>query len=217
MLAFIDQALARIGLQQQHPLVKVIPQHDIIVRGFLIVATMVLLLANSIALIIPLDPAAALTIVPDKFVHSDFAIGLKAPTAMEFSPDGRLFVTEKGGSVRIVKDGVLLSSAFVIVPVNSVGERGLLGIAFDPNFESNNYVYLYYTTSTSPIHNRVSRFTASPTNPDIAAAGSESVLIDLETLGTTTHNAGAIHFGNDGKLYIATGDNNVSNNAQSLT
>src|SRR5207247_8501949 len=131
MLAFIDQALARIGLQQQHPLVKVVPQHDIIVRGFLIVATMVLLLANSIALIIPLDPAAALTIVPDKFVHSDFAIGLKAPTAMEFSPDGGLFVTEKGGNVRIVKNGVLFFSAFVILPVNAVGAMGLLDTVCD--------------------------------------------------------------------------------------
>src|SRR5438132_2652105 len=217
MLAFIDQALARIGLQQQHPLGKLIPQHDIIARGFLIVATMVLLLANSIALIIPLVPAAALTIVPDKFVHSDFVVGLQVPTAMEFSPDGPLFVTEKDGSVRIVKDGVLLAAAVVTVPVDNVGERGLLGIAFDPNFESNNYVYLYYTTSTPPIHNRVSRFTASLTNPDNAATGSEFVLLDLETLGATNHNAGAIHFGNDGKLYIATGDNNVPNNAQSLT
>ena len=55
--------------------------------------------------------------------------------------------------------------------MNSSGERGLLGIAFDPNFATNNFVYVYYTTSASPIHNRVSRFTASAANPDVAAAG----------------------------------------------
>jgi glucose/arabinose dehydrogenase len=136
---------------------------------------------------------------------------------MEFAPYGRLFVTQKGGAVRVIKDGQLQSTPFVTISVNNVGERGLLGLAFDPDFETNNHIYFYYTTSSSPIHNRVSRFTASSANPDQAQAGSELVLLNLESLTTNIHNAGAIHFGNDGKLYIATGDNGVSSNAQSLS
>jgi glucose/arabinose dehydrogenase len=78
-------------------------------------------------------------------------------------------------------------------------------------------VYVYYTTSTSPIHNRVSRFTASASNPDVVAAGSEVQLLNLPTLSSATnHNGGAIHFGTDGKLYIAVGDNANGSNSQSL-
>jgi glucose/arabinose dehydrogenase len=87
-----------------------------------------------------------------------------------------------------------------------------LGVAFDPNFASNQFVYVYYTATTPTIHNRVSRFTASGN----VASGSEQVLIDLNSLGATNHNGGALHFGPDGKLYIATGENAVPSNSQSL-
>ncbi|HSB57684.1 MAG TPA: PQQ-dependent sugar dehydrogenase [Nitrosopumilaceae archaeon] len=152
------------------------------------------------------------------FVDSKFVGGLSVPTAMDFAPDGRLFVDQKGGAVRVIKNGVLLPTPFLTVPVNNVGERGLLGIAFDPNFSTNGYVYIYYTTSTSPIHNRVSRFTADPANPDVALAGSELQILNLENLSTATnHNGGAIHFGKDGKLYIAVGENANTSNSQSLS
>jgi glucose/arabinose dehydrogenase len=200
-------------MREKHP--KVL-HYRLLVQTLPVAAIMFLLLSSTLVVILPVRPASALTIIPPKFVHSDLVTGLTAPTAMDFAPDGRLFVTQKGGAVRIINDGILLSSPFVTVSVNSVGERGLLGIAFDPDFELNKYVYLYYTTSTSPIHNRVSRFTASSANPNQAVAGSEFVLLNLETLDANIHNAGAIHFGNDGKLYIATGENGVSSNAQSL-
>src|SRR6185503_18443605 len=131
--------------------------------------------------------------------------------------DGRLFITQQGGAVRVIKNGALLTQPFLSLSVDFTGERGLLGIAFDPNFASNRFVYLYYTTSTSPIHNRVSRFTASASNPDVVAAGSEVQLLNLPTLSSATnHNGGAIHFGTDGKLYIAVGDNANGSNSQSL-
>ncbi len=76
----------------------------------------------------------------------------------------------------------LLATPFVSLWRQSTGERGLLGVAFDPNFATNQFVYLYYTTSTAPIHNRISRFTA---NGDVAVAGSETVLVDLENLSAT--------------------------------
>jgi glucose/arabinose dehydrogenase len=132
---------------------------------------------------------------------------------MAFAPDGRLFVCLQGGQLRVIKNGALLPAPFVSLSVNSSSERGLLGIAFDPNFATNQFVYLYYTTSTAPIHNRISRFTA---NGDVAAAGSETVLVDLENLTAGNHNGGAIHFGPDGKLYAAVGENAVPANAQTL-
>jgi glucose/arabinose dehydrogenase len=136
------------------------------------------------------------------------------PTAMAFAPDGRLFVCLQGGQLRVIKNGALLATPFVSLSVNSTGERGLLGIAFDPNFSANQFVYLYYTTSTSPIHNRISRFTA---NGDVAVAGSELVLMDLDNLSATNHNGGALHFGPDGKLYAGVGENAVGANAQTLS
>ena len=142
----------------------------------------------------------------------------RQPHRHGIAPDGRMFVAQQGGALRVIKNGALLAQPFLTVSVNSSGERGLLGVAFDPNFASNNFVYVYYTTSTSPIHNRVSRFTASAANPDVAAAGSEVQLLNLPNLSSATnHNGGAIHFGTDGKLYIAVGDNANSANAQSFT
>ncbi|MBI1763980.1 MAG: PQQ-dependent sugar dehydrogenase [Acidobacteria bacterium] len=139
---------------------------------------------------------------------------LSNPTAMAFAPDGRLFVCQQTGSLRVIKAGALLATPFVTLTVNSSGERGLLGIAFDPNFSVNQFVYVYYTTATAPLHNRVSRFTA---NGDVAVAGSETVLLDLDNLSSATnHNGGALHFGPDGKLYIAVGENATASNAQSL-
>src|SRR5205823_10758608 len=98
--------------------------------------------------------------------------------------------------------------------VDSSGERGLLGVAFDPQFATNHYVYVYYTVPGTPAHNRVSRFTA---NGDVAVPGSEVPILDLNPLSTATnHNGGAIHFGLDGKLYIGVGENAQPSNSQSL-
>jgi glucose/arabinose dehydrogenase len=135
-------------------------------------------------------------------------------TAMELAPDGRIFVCLQDGAVRVIKNGTLLPTPFVSLAVNASGERGLLGIAFDPNFATNQFVYLYYTATTPTLHNRVSRFTA---NGDVAVAGSEVPLLNLENLSATNHNGGAIHFGSEGKLYVAVGDNANSANSQVLT
>jgi len=154
--------------------------------------------------------------LPAGFSETPVASGLSSPTAMAVAPDGRIFVTQKGGALRVVRNNALLSQPFLTVNVNASGERGLLGVAFDPDFMSNRFVYVYYTTAGAPIHNRVSRFTASASNPDVAEAGSELQILNLPTLGATNHNGGAIHFGNDGKLYVAVGENAVPSNAQSL-
>lgn len=152
--------------------------------------------------------------VPTGFTDSVVAAGLNNPTAMALAPDGRIFVCQQGGALRVIKNGVLLPTPFLTVTVDSSGERGLLGIAFDPNFVSNQLVYVYYTATTPTIHNRISRFTASG---DVALAGSETIVMDMPNLSTATnHNGGALHFGPDGLLYVAVGDNANGANAQSL-
>ena len=156
--------------------------------------------------------------LPTGFSETRVATGLVSPTAMAIHPDGRIFIAQQTGALRVVRNGALLSQPFLTVSVNSAGERGLLGVAFDPNFATNNFVYVYYTTSTAPIHNRLSRFTASAANPDVAAAGSEVQLLNLPNLSSATnHNGGSIHFGTDGRLYIAVGENANSANAPALT
>src|SRR5438067_9132418 len=153
--------------------------------------------------------------LPPGFVEAQVGGNLSgSPTAMAFAPDGRLFVCQQGGQLRVIKNGSLLSTPFVSLTVDSSGERGLLGIAFDPNFATNHYLYVYYTVATSPIHNRVSRFTAAG---DIAAPDSHVVILELNNLSSATnHNGGAIHFGPDGKLYIAVGENANGANSQTL-
>ncbi len=165
----------------------------------------------------PLESRALLSVTPSGFTQNQYVGGLEAPTAMDFAPDGRLFVCQQTGGLRVVKNGTLLAAPFVNLPVDHNGERGLLGVAFDPSFATNHYVYVYWTTDSPAAHNRVSRFTADPSNPDVALAGSELDLIDLPDLSAATnHNGGAIHFGPDGKLYIGVGDNANGANAQSL-
>ena len=153
--------------------------------------------------------------VPAGFTDAVVAGGLSNPTAMALAPDGRVFVCQQGGALRVIKNGVLLATPFLTVTVDSQGERGLLGIAFDPNFVSNQLVYIYYTATTPTIHNRISRVTASG---DVALAGSETIIMDLPSLSTATnHNGGAMHFGPDGNLYVAVGENANSANSQTLS
>ena len=99
--------------------------------------------------------------VPAGFTDAVVAGGLTNPTAMALAPDGRIFVCQQGGALRVIKNGVLLPTPFLTVTVDSTGERGLLGVAFDPNFVSNQLVYIYYTATTPTLHNRISRFTAN--------------------------------------------------------
>jgi glucose/arabinose dehydrogenase len=153
--------------------------------------------------------------LPTGFTETQVASGLSSATAFAFAPDGRLFVCQQGGQLRVIKNGTLLSTPFVTVSVDASGERGLLGVTFDPNFASNQFVYVYYTVSATPHFNRVSRFTA---NGDAAVAGSEVLILQLESLSSATnHNGGAIHFGPDGKLYVAVGENANGSNSQTLS
>jgi glucose/arabinose dehydrogenase len=152
--------------------------------------------------------------LPAGFNETQVAIGINNGTAMAFAPDGRLFVCQQTGQVRVIKNGTLLPTPFLTVNTDSSGERGLLGIAFDPDFATNNFVYIYYTVTSTPRRNRISRFTA---NGDVAVANSEVAILELDNLTTNTnHNGGAMHFGGDGKLYVAVGENAIASNSQTL-
>jgi len=155
--------------------------------------------------------------LPPGFTEGLVATGLTNATAMSFSPDGRLFVCQQAGALRVISNGTLLPTPFTTVATSATGERGLLGVTFDPNFASNRFVYVYYTAATPATHNRVSRFTASIADPNVAEPGSEVAILDLDDLsGATNHNGGAIHFGPDGKLYVAVGENANPANAQTV-
>jgi len=151
---------------------------------------------------------------PSNFSREQVGGTIANPTVMAFAPDGRIFVAQQSGALLIIKNGTQLTTPFVTLTVNSSGERGLIGIALDPDFATNNFIYLYYTINTAPLKNRISRFTA---NGDVAAVGSEQIILELDNLSTATnHNGGALAFGIDGKLYVAVGDNANTSFPQNL-
>ena len=188
--------------------------------GPLLAVVVCTLLASVVAVLaFSTSDARGAATLPPNFAHSRVVGGLASPTAMDFAPDGRLFVAEQRGTLRVAKaDGTLATFLDISSRVDSAGERGLLGVAFDPGFSNNHYVYLYYTkkaTATTPAHNRVVRVTARGNR---AVAGSEKLLLRLNNLSSATnHNGGAIHFGKGGKLFVAVGDNANGANAQSLS
>ena len=163
-------------------------------------------------------PARGATSLPTGLTDSLVA-NVSKPTSMAVAPGGRrLFVTQKAtndvGKVRVIKNGRLLTKPFLTLTTDTSYAGGLLGITLDPNFSTNHYVYVFYTATRPTVHNRVSRFTA---NGDVAAVGSQKVLLDLPTLGASGgHYGGALRFGADGKLYVGTGDDANPREAQSL-
>jgi glucose/arabinose dehydrogenase len=190
-------------------------------RALLPLALMALTILVSVGALLALPTGSAhgaATPTEAGFTDSQVASGLTNPTDMEFAPDGRLFVAEQAGRVRIAKpDGTLATFLNISTKVDSSGERGLQALTFDPNFSTNRYVYLHYTkkaTSTTPVHNRVVRVTASG---EKVVAGSEKLIFRLGNQTSDHHMGEAIDFGKDGKLYVATGDNETSQNSQQLT
>ena len=109
-----------------------------------------------------LEKRTVLASVLAGFGETVFASGIQSPTAMDFAPDGRLYVCEQGGAVRVIENGQLLPQPFVTLDVDSTGERGLLGIAFDPAFASNPFVYVYSPRRPSPTYTARRATAASP-------------------------------------------------------
>ncbi len=139
--------------------------------------------------------------LPAGFIRERIADGLN-PTSMVMAPDGRIFITEKNGVIRIIRDDQLISEPFLSLEVDDSNERGLGHLVFHPDFDHNGYCYVFYAVPGQK-HNRISRFTAQG---DKGIPGSERIIMDLDELGSDIHNGGDMVFGFDGNLYVATGD-----------
>ncbi len=159
--------------------------------------------------------AAVAQVVPPGFSATTIAPGLTNATCMAQTPDGRVLIARQTGEVRVWKDGALLAAPMHSFAVNSSGEQGLIGLAADPNFAANGFVYAYIVTPSPSSRGKLVRFTVE-TGSDVSLAGSQVELFDLG-VASGIHLGGAVHFGADGGLYIALGDHANSANAQSMT
>jgi putative heme-binding domain-containing protein len=157
--------------------------------------------------------------LPPGFTAEVMASGLSGATALEVAPDGRIFVCEQRGTLRVIKNGRLLAEPFVTLPVDATWERGLIGVTVAPDFPKTPHVFVCYVAARPYPHHVVSRLTA---RGDVAEPGSETILLegdDQTKLGGTVpagHQGGAVHFGKDGKLYVAIGDQTAGEPAQQL-
>ena len=140
------------------------------------------------------------------------ADGLDTPWELVFAPDGRIFFTERDGKLWIIENESLELVATIPVSVDPRGqEGGLLGLALDPEFEKNNFLYLYQTYFDSEMrHNKVVRYTVS--NNQLT---DEQIIID-KIPGAMWHDGGRIKFGPDEKIYITTGDSTNVNLSQKI-
>jgi glucose/arabinose dehydrogenase len=170
-------------------------------------------LAVCLALILPASAWSAT--LPAGFDDTQVAT-VPQPTALAFTPDGRLLVTSKLGQLRVIRNGALLPAPALDLSgrICPQSERGLLGVAVDPDFTSNRRVYLYYTFNKygtcamaappgGPV-NRVSRFVLR--DDDTIDPAGEAVLIDGIPSPGGNHNAGYLGFGKDNHLYVTVGD-----------
>src|SRR5262245_1778647 len=166
--------------------------------------------AWAIAFLSALAPRSAAAATYSVAGLSDTAVvqNLASPTDFQWLPDGRLLILEKDGRVRIVVGGALQPDPALdlTAQVDSFSQQGLLGIAVDPNFGSNGFVYLYYTFRTTPPtvpRNRISRFHVSG---NALEPGTETILLDHIDAVNGENNGGTLAFGPDGKLWAAPGD-----------
>ena len=140
--------------------------------------------------------------------------GLAQPVVITHAGDGsgRLFVVEQPGRIRIIKNGVLLATSFLDIGarITSDGERGLLGLAFPPGFNTKRYFYIFYTNLSGDIV--IARYRVSAASADLADANSEQIVLTIPHPTNANHNGGQLAFsGRDGFLYIGTGDGGAGN------
>ncbi|HEX5782201.1 MAG TPA: PQQ-dependent sugar dehydrogenase, partial [Solirubrobacteraceae bacterium] len=156
--------------------------------------------------------AVTVTNSTPRFVNDRVVLGLDEPTDLAFTPDGRMLVTERDGTVWVVQPGSGSVDPVPLLQLPSVlveNERGLLGITVDPAFAINGHFYVFYTHGSQ--RNRVSRFQAG------AGTASEFVVWQNPETADVWHQGGDLHFGPDGFLYISVGDHLRAHTVQSLT
>ena len=159
----------------------------------------------------PRMPAQYRVTQPDEVRVETFISRLEVPWSLAFAPDGRLFISERPGRVRVVTDGQLDPNPWITLPVSANGEGGLMGLALDPDFAHDPWVYVCYTFDDAGTQeNRISRLREINGRGD-----SEQILLDRFP-GAIVHNGCRLKFGPDGKLYATTGDSFQRSLAQDL-
>ncbi|MDE0586264.1 MAG: PQQ-dependent sugar dehydrogenase [Planctomycetota bacterium] len=155
-----------------------------------------------------MNSAAAQTKLKLEQVGGNFSKPLLVTSAP--GETNRMFVVDQNGKIFVVKNGVQLNTPFLDVSAinSSGGERGLLGLAFHPQYASNGYFFINFTDNSGDT--QVSRYQASAGNPDVANSSSRSDILFIDQ-PYSNHNGGCIRFGPDGYLYIATGDGGSAN------
>lgn len=156
-------------------------------------------------------PAAAFKLDVQVLVQN-----LDTPWAIDFAPDGRIFIAERPGRIRIVMNGQLQAEPWMTLDAAETtgGESGLMGLALDPQFAQNHYVYVAYTARTN--NNRlVNRLVRLRDDPASGTGVLDRVLLD-NVAGAPTHDGGRVKFGPDGKLYWTVGDAQNPSSAQDL-
>lgn len=151
---------------------------------------------------------------PFRPIAEEVATDLEVPWALAFAPDGRLFFTERPGRIRVIVEGQLQPDPVALLPsaTPAGGEAGLMGLAIDPDFTQNGYIYVMYSYrgAQGKLLNRISRLTVEGDQ-----AGDEMVLLD-DIPGGDIHDGGRLKFGPEGKLFATTGDTSVPGTAQDL-
>ena len=160
-------------------------------------------------------------IQPSGFDKETVLSGLNQPTATTFLPDGRMLLLQKGGEVLIVNPDTGATSPYMsITDLDTAGEEGLIDITLDPNFQQNNYIYIYYTPESSG-KNRIARFTHQENGGGLQSTADPSsefvVWEDNSERKSNYHHGGGLDFGPDGKLYLTIGEEVDGNQAQDLT
>jgi glucose/arabinose dehydrogenase/regulation of enolase protein 1 (concanavalin A-like superfamily) len=147
------------------------------------------------------------------FAKTQLAHGLKNPTVIAFAPNGDIYIGEQAGAILIYRNGAILPTPVIQLNTDGSNEKGLLGLALDPNFATNGYMYVSYTTTDE--HAQLSRFTVVN---DVASLSSEVVFMKGNQLQNNHHSANDLHIGPDGKLWWTVGDNVPTiTNAQALS
>src|SRR3954470_3871820 len=155
--------------------------------------------------------------------HSSELVDARPPTSLVLAPfvsaglsnpvfltqpldDGRIFVVEQPGRIRIIKNGALQTTPFLDITsrVLSGGERGLLSVAFHPQYATNHYFYVYFTTQTNG-DIRIERFTTTA-NAEVADPATTKLILTTAHSSQSNHNGGLLAFGPDGMLYAGLGD-----------
>ena len=142
------------------------------------------------------------------------AARLDTPWAIDFAPDGRIFISERPGRIRVIERGQLRAEPWMVLEVAETGEAGLMGLALDPNFPRSRFLYIAYTyrAANGRLQNRLARLRE---DLKTGRGAFDKVLLD-NAAGSNNHDGGRVKFGPDGKIYWTVGDAQTTRFAQNL-